>query len=58
LYPSPNKIRIIKSRRVRWASHIVCKGESRHAYRFLVGKLEGKIALKRLTQRWEDNIKM
>jgi hypothetical protein len=42
LYSSPSKIRIIKSRRMRWASHVPLMGEKRNAYRLLVGKPEGK----------------
>jgi hypothetical protein len=42
LYPSPNIIRIIKSRRMRRAGHVARMGEKRNAYRLLVGKPEGK----------------
>jgi hypothetical protein len=42
LYPSPSVIRIIKSRRMRWAGHVARMGEKRNAYRLLVGKPEGK----------------
>jgi hypothetical protein len=42
LYSSPRIIRIIKSRRMRWAGHVVRMGEKRNAYRLLVGKPEGK----------------
>ena len=42
LYFSPNIIRVIKSRRVRWAGHVARMVERRGAYRVLVGKLEGK----------------
>jgi hypothetical protein len=42
LYSSPSIIRIIKSRRMRWASHVTRMGEKRNAYRLLVGKPEGK----------------
>jgi hypothetical protein len=41
LYSSPNIIRMIKSRRLRWAGHVACMGERRHAYRAFVGKPEG-----------------
>jgi hypothetical protein len=41
-YSSPSIIRIIKSRRMRWAGHVVGMGEKRNAYRLLVGKPEGK----------------
>jgi len=41
-YSSPNIVRVIKSRRMRWAGHVACMGEEREVYRVLVGKLEGK----------------
>jgi hypothetical protein len=40
LYSSPNIIRMIKSRRMRWAEHVARMGETRNAYRILVGKPE------------------
>ncbi|KAJ4439340.1 hypothetical protein ANN_07462 [Periplaneta americana] len=58
LYSSPDIIRNIKFRRLRWAGHVARMGESRNAYRLLVGKPEGKIPLGRPKRRWEDNIKM
>ncbi|KAJ4441577.1 hypothetical protein ANN_11433 [Periplaneta americana] len=58
LYSSPVIIRIIKSRRLRWAGHVARMGESRNAYRVLVGKSERKRPLGRPRRRWEDNIKM
>jgi len=58
LYSSPNIIRVIKSRRMRWAGRVACIGERRGAYRVLVGKSEGKRPLVRPRRRWEDNIKM
>ncbi|KAJ4441433.1 hypothetical protein ANN_11288 [Periplaneta americana] len=58
LYSSPDIIRNIKSRRLRWAGHVARMGESRNAYRVLVGRPEGKIPLGRSRRRWEDNIKM
>jgi hypothetical protein len=58
LYSSPNIIRVIKSRRLRWAGHVACMGESRGAYMALVGKPEGRRPLERPRRRWEDNIKM
>jgi hypothetical protein len=51
-------IRIIKSRRMRWAGHVARMGEKRNAYRLLVGKPEGKRPLGRPRRRWVDNIKM
>ena len=58
LYSSPNIVRVIKSRRMRWAGHVARMGEGRDVYRVLVGKPEGKRPLERPTRRWEDNIKM
>jgi hypothetical protein len=51
-------IRIIKSRRIRWAGHATRMGEKRNAYRLLVGKPEGKRPLGRPRRRWVDNIRM
>jgi len=58
LYCSPKIVRVIKSRRMRWAGHVACMGEGRGVYRVLVGKLEVKSSLGRPRRRWEDNIKM
>ena len=58
LYSSPNTVRVIKSRRMRWAGHVARMGKDRGAYRVLVGKSEGKIPLGRTRRRLEDNIKM
>jgi hypothetical protein len=58
LYSSPSIIRIMKSRRMRWAGHVVRIGEQRHAYRLLVGKPVGKRPLGRPRHRWVDNIRM
>jgi hypothetical protein len=58
LYCSPNIIRVIKSRRLRWAGHVVRMWERRGAYRALVGKPEGRRPLGRPRRRREDNIKM
>ncbi|KAJ4448579.1 hypothetical protein ANN_10598 [Periplaneta americana] len=58
LYSSPDIIRNIKSRRLRWAGHVARIGESRNAYRVLDGRPEGKRPLGRPRRRWEDNIKM
>jgi hypothetical protein len=58
LYSSPNIIRVIKSRRLRWAGHVARMGERRGAYRALVGKPKGRRPLERPRHRWEDNIKM
>ncbi|KAJ4432257.1 hypothetical protein ANN_20874 [Periplaneta americana] len=58
LYSSPDIIRNIKSRRLRWARHIAHMGESRNAYRVLFGRPEGKRSLGWPRRRWENNIKM
>jgi hypothetical protein len=58
LYSSPDIIRHIKSRRMRWAGHVARMGEGRNMYRVLVGKPEGKTPIGRPRRRWEDGIKM
>jgi len=58
LYSSPSIVRVIKSRRMRWAGHVARMGERRGKYRVLVGKPEGKRPLGRSWRRWKDNIKM
>jgi hypothetical protein len=54
LYSSPNIVRVIKSRRMRWAGHVARMGEEMGLYRLLVGKLEGKRPLGRPRCRWVD----
>jgi hypothetical protein len=51
-------MRVIKSRRMRWAGHVARMGEGRGMYRVSVGKPEGKRPLGRPGRRWDDNIKM
>jgi hypothetical protein len=58
LYSSPHIVRVIKSRRMRWAGHVARMGEGRDAYRVLVGRPESKRPLGRPRRSWEDNIKM
>jgi hypothetical protein len=58
LYSSPNKMKMIKSRRMRWTGHVARIGEKRNAYRILVTNQEGKSPLGRPRPRWVDNIKM
>ena len=58
LYSSPNIVRVIKSRRMRWAGNVARMGEERGAYRVLVGKPEGKRPLGRPRRSWVDNIRM
>jgi hypothetical protein len=57
LYCSPNIVRVIKSRRMRWVGHVARMGKGRGVYRVLVGKPEGKRPLRRVGRRWGDNIK-
>ena len=59
VYCSPNIVRVIESRRMKWVGRVARMGERRGAYRVLVGKPEGKRPLGgRPRRRWEDNIKM
>jgi hypothetical protein len=58
LYSLPNTVRVVKSRRMRWAGHVARMGEGRGVHRVLVGKPKGKRPLGRPRRRWEDNIKM
>jgi hypothetical protein len=57
LYSSPDIIRQIKSRRMKWAGHVARMGEEKK-YEILVGMPEGKIPLGRPRRRWEDGIRM
>ena len=56
LYSSPNIVRVIKLRRMRWARHVACMGEERGVYRVFVGKPEGRRPLG-TRHRWVDNIR-
>ena len=58
LYTSSNIVRVIKSRRMRWARHVARMGEESGVYRLLVGKPEGRRPLGRPRRRWVDNIRM
>ena len=58
LYSLPNIVWVVKSRRMRWAGHVVRMREGRGVHSVLVGKPEGKRPLVRPRRRWEDNIKM
>jgi hypothetical protein len=58
LYSSPDIIRQVKSRRMRWAGHVARMGEERKVYKVLVGKPEGKRPLGIPRRRWEDEIGM
>jgi len=57
-YSSTNIVRVIKSRRMRWAGHVAHMGDERGVYMVLVGKLEGRRPLGRPRRRWADNIRM
>jgi hypothetical protein len=58
LYSSPDIIRQVKSRRMRWAGHVARMGKERKVYKILVGKPEGKRPLGRPRRRWEDGVRM
>ena len=58
LYSSLNILRVIKSRRMRWAGHVARMEEGRVVHKVLMGKPEGKRPLGRQRRRWENNIKM
>jgi hypothetical protein len=58
LYRSRNIVMVVKSRRLRWAGHVVRIEEGRSASKMLTGKATGKRPLGRPRSRWEDNIRM
>jgi hypothetical protein len=58
IYSLPSIVRMVKSRRMRWAGHVARMAERRGVHKVLVGKPEGKRPLGRPRRRWEDNIKM
>ena len=58
MYRSPNIVRVIKSRRLRWEWHVARMEEDRSAFRILTGKSTGKRSIGRPRCRWEDNIRM
>jgi hypothetical protein len=58
LYSLPNIVRVVKSRRMRWAGYVARMGEGRAVHRVLVGRPKGKRPLGRPRRRWEDNIRM
>ena len=58
MYSSSNVMRVIKSRRMRWAVYVACMAEGKGVYRVLVGKPVGERPLGRPRRRWEDNIKL
>ena len=58
LYSSPNIVRVIKSRRMRWDGHVARMGEERRVYRVFLEKPEGRRPVGRPRCRWVDNIRM
>jgi len=56
-YSLPNIVRVVNSRRMRWAGHVACVGEGKGVHRVLVGKPEGKRPMGRPRRRLEVNIK-
>jgi hypothetical protein len=58
LVRTPSRIRMMKSRWMRWVGHVARMGVKRNAYKILVGKPEGKRPLGRPTYKWVDNIKL
>ena len=58
LYSLSNIVRVVKSRRMRWAGNVARMGEGKGMHRVLVGKPEGKRPLGRPRRRWEENMKM
>ena len=58
LYCSPNIVRVIKSRIMRWAGHVACVEDRKGEYRVLMGIPEGRRQLGICRLRWEDNIKI
>jgi hypothetical protein len=58
LFLSPNIVRVIKYRRLRWAGHVARMEEGRSAFRILTDTCIGKRSLGRPRRRWEDNIRM
>jgi hypothetical protein len=58
LYSLPNIVRVVKSKRMRWAGHVARMWEDRGVHRVLVGKPEGKRPLRRPIRIWECNIMM
>jgi len=54
LYCSPNIVRMLKSKRIRWAGHVARMGEERGVYRVSVEKPEGKRPLRRPRRRWVE----
>ena len=58
MYRSPNIVRVIKSRRLRWAGHVARMEEGRSSFKILTGKPTGNRPLGRPMRRWEDDIRI
>ena len=58
LYFSPNIVRVIKPRLMRWTGHVARVGEKKGGYMVLMGKPEGNRALGSPRRSWDDNNKM
>ena len=58
LYRSSNIVRVIKSRKLRWARHVARMEEGRSAFKIVTGKPTGKRLLGKPRRRWEGNIRM
>ena len=58
MYPSPNIVRVVKSRRLRWAGHVARMEKGRSAFKIFIGTPTGSGPLGRLRRRWEYNIRM
>jgi hypothetical protein len=58
LHRSPNIVRVIKSRRLRWAGHVARMEEGRSSFKILTSKPTGKRPLGRPRRRWADNVRM
>ena len=58
MYRSPNIVRVIKSRKLRWAGHVASMEEGRSAFKIVTVKPTGKRPVGRPRRRWEDNIRM
>ena len=58
MYRPLNIVRVIKSRRLRWADHVTRMEKDRSAFKILTGTPAGKRPLRRPSRRWEDSIRI